>query len=156
MDKRDMAEIINRLNNKSTISSGCIFEMFGVKYVAITDKSTNPCEKCAFEECNCMFNVDIPSCNNDVHFEVIKDIKFGLFGRCSAGFDFHIVNEHEAFFIQTNLNSGRFCTFSENVIEFDFFPFRGLGEVYCQIFQALFAVKVEKKHTAAVWSFILK
>ncbi len=79
MDKRDMAEIVNRLNNKSTISSGCIFEMFGVKYVAITDKSTNPCEKCAFEECNCMFNVDIPSCNNDVHFEVIKDIKFGLF-----------------------------------------------------------------------------
>ena len=79
MDKHDMVEIINRLNNKSTISSGCIFEMFGVKYVAVTDKSNNPCEKCAFEECNCMFNVDIPSCNNDVHFEVIKDIKFGLF-----------------------------------------------------------------------------
>jgi hypothetical protein len=26
-----------------------------------------------------MFNVDIPSCNNDVHFELIKDIKFALF-----------------------------------------------------------------------------
>ena len=79
MDKRDMAEIVNRLNNKSTISSGCIFEMFGVKYVAYTDKSTNPCEKCAFADCNCMFNIDIPACHNGVHFEVIKDIKFGLF-----------------------------------------------------------------------------
>jgi hypothetical protein len=26
-----------------------------------------------------MLNVDIPSCNNNVHFELIRDIKFALF-----------------------------------------------------------------------------
>lgn len=81
MDKTDITEMINQLNNKRVIPSGYIYEMFGTKYIAVTNmhNETNPCERCAFADCNCMFNMDVPSCNNNVHFEVVKEIKFGLF-----------------------------------------------------------------------------
>lgn len=80
MDKTDIAEIISQLNNKRVIPSGYIYEMFGAKYIAVTNTSNeSPCERCAFADCNCMFNADIPSCINNVHFELVKNIKYGLF-----------------------------------------------------------------------------
>lgn len=86
MDKFNLdqlVEIESQLNNKRILSSGYIYEMFGAKYIAISNtEGENPCERCAFADCNCMFNADVPACYNNVHFEVIKDIKFGIYDIC--------------------------------------------------------------------------
>ena len=80
MDKINIDELNERLKNKTTLAADSIYEMFGSKYITVTNtKGINPCTICAFNKCACMFNVDIPSCNNGVHFELIKDIKFALF-----------------------------------------------------------------------------
>ena len=80
MDKSNIDELNERLKNKTTLAAGSIYEMFGSKYLTTTyTEGRNPCDICAFNKCACMFNVDIPSCNNGVHFELIKDIKFALF-----------------------------------------------------------------------------
>lgn len=77
MDKSYIDELNERLKNKIALASGNIYEMFGAKYITVTNtEGRNPCDMCAFNKCACMLNVDIPSCNNDVHFELIKDIKF--------------------------------------------------------------------------------
>lgn len=79
MDKINIDELNERLKNKTTLSPGIIYEMFGSKYLTVVNiRGINPCDVCAFSKCSCMLNVDIPSCNNDVHFELIKDIKFVL------------------------------------------------------------------------------
>jgi hypothetical protein len=69
MDKINIDELNERLKNKITLASGNIYEMFGAKYITVTNtEGRNPCDMCAFNKCACMLNVDIPSCNNDVHF----------------------------------------------------------------------------------------
>jgi hypothetical protein len=79
MDKINIDELNERLKNKTTLSPGNIYEMFGAKYITVANtEGRNPCDMCAFSKCSCMLNVDIPSCNNDVHFELIKDIKLVL------------------------------------------------------------------------------
>jgi hypothetical protein len=80
MDKINIDELNERLKNKTTLSPGIIYEMFGSKYLTVVNiQGINPCDMCAFNKCSCMLNVDIPSCNNNVHFELIRDIKFALF-----------------------------------------------------------------------------
>lgn len=79
MDKMNIDEIDKRLKNKPTLASGSIYEMFGSRYLTVANtKGVDPCDMCAFNKCACMINVDIPSCDNDVHFELIKGIKFAL------------------------------------------------------------------------------
>lgn len=80
MDKIDIDELTERLENKPVLSAGSIYEMFGVKYLTADNvpDMDDPCDMCAFNTCNCMFNADIPCCYNNVHFEVIKDIELVL------------------------------------------------------------------------------
>ena len=80
MDKIEIDELTERLENKTVLAAGDIYEMFGVKYLTAANvpDMDDPCDVCAFSECACMFNADIPSCYNNVHFEVIKGIEFAL------------------------------------------------------------------------------
>jgi hypothetical protein len=81
MDMIDLEEIVTRLENKSVIENGDVFEMFGSTYVAIKTEEKNPCEKCAFANASCNFNVDIPSCNNGVYFRKVKKIVLSIFDK---------------------------------------------------------------------------
>jgi hypothetical protein len=74
MDMIDLKELVTRLENKEVVEAGSTFEMFGSTYVAIKTEAKNPCEKCAFANANCNFNIDIPSCNNGVYFRKVKSI----------------------------------------------------------------------------------
>lgn len=73
-----MEEIKHRLENKAQYEKGDIFEMFGSQYVAVETTTVNPCDNCAFANCACMFNVDIPRCDNNVHFRKLKQIALGI------------------------------------------------------------------------------
>lgn len=81
MDIADLKELVTRLEHKSVIENGNVFEMFGSTYVAIKTNEKNPCEKCAFANANCNFNVDIPSCNNGVYFRKVKGIVLSIFDK---------------------------------------------------------------------------
>lgn len=73
-----MEEIKHRLENKPLLEKGDIFEMFGSQYVAVETTTVNPCDNCAFANCACMFNVDIPRCDNNVHFRKLKKIALSI------------------------------------------------------------------------------
>lgn len=66
----DIKEIENRLEGKVYHKEGETFALFGTHYK--TCKGAN-CEDCAFFDCHCMLNIDIPACNNNVHFEVLTE-----------------------------------------------------------------------------------
>jgi hypothetical protein len=76
-----MEEIKNRLENKAQYEVGDIFEMFGCQYVAVATQTKDPCENCAFADCACMFNVDIPKCDNNVYFRKVKKIVLSIFDK---------------------------------------------------------------------------
>lgn len=61
-----MKEIKDLIASKSQMEVGETFEMFGSTYVACNSKC---CCDCAFYDAHCDLNVDIPSCDNDIHFE---------------------------------------------------------------------------------------
>ena len=70
MNKEDFEEIKQRHENKPIIDVGKTYSMFGVTYIACPCAD---CFQCAFSECQCEYNVDVPRCNNDVHFELIAN-----------------------------------------------------------------------------------
>lgn len=49
---------------------GDTFRAFGVKYKVCKGAD---CEECAFFDERCDLNPAIPSCNNNIHFEVVKE-----------------------------------------------------------------------------------
>lgn len=87
MDIVDLKELVTRLEHKRVIENGDIFEMFGSTYVAIKTGEKNPCEKCAFANANCNFNIDIPSCNNGVYFCKVKKIVLSIFDQYGMKLD---------------------------------------------------------------------
>lgn len=49
---------------------GDTFQAFGVKYKVCHGAD---CEECAFFNSRCAINPGIPSCNNNIHFEIVKE-----------------------------------------------------------------------------------
>lgn len=49
---------------------GSTFEAFGNKYCVYRGAN---CDDCAFFNMSCNVNPAIPSCNNNVHFEIVKE-----------------------------------------------------------------------------------
>ena len=49
---------------------GDTFRVFGVKYKVCHGAD---CEECAFFNGGCDINPSIPSCNTDIHFEIVKE-----------------------------------------------------------------------------------
>ena len=73
--KELMKDFIERYKEKGTIKVGQTFEMFGCKYVACNESD---CDSCVFRDAQCDLNVDIPSCANNIHFEIAKNKKFTI------------------------------------------------------------------------------
>ena len=72
MKKSLMKDFIDGYNKKKMVQVGHIFEMFGCKYKVCSECI---CDRCAFNDSRCDLNVDIPSCANGVHFEVVNGNK---------------------------------------------------------------------------------
>lgn len=69
LDDEDIEEFKHRHENKPIVKVGNTYSMYGVEYIA---KPCARCDECAFADCQCEFNVDVPACYNNVHFEVKK------------------------------------------------------------------------------------
>ena len=76
----DIMEVMSKLDHKPLIAVGKVYSMFGSQYLAVdATEFADKCDHCDFCDCDCVHNVDIPKCCNDVVFQKIKSKGFYIY-----------------------------------------------------------------------------